>query len=272
MQQNYIEKLEKYLKLRNYAPKTIKWYCTSIKLFLEYLEFNLLNISNNTIENYIIDLYNRKYSYKTVNLYYNAIKFFAKYVLNKRIHININKTKTSKKLPNILTKKEILMVIDNISNEKHKLIISIAYGAWLRISEVVNLQYKHLDFENNVIKIENSKWKKDRITILPLTIKKQLIEYTKNKKSNDILFESSRWWKLSTRSLEKIFSNWIKETKNIIKDVCFHSLRHSFATHLLENWVDIRYIQQLLWHSSIKTTQIYTHLTTIIINKINSPL
>jgi site-specific recombinase XerD len=150
-------------------------------------------------------------------------------------------------------------------------LISIAYGAGLRISEVAKLKVWDVDFGNDYLHIKWAKGNKDRITILPAKIKSDLEKICLNKKSNDYVFESERWWILTTRTLSKIFEH-AKEKSWIKKDVSFHSLRHSFATHLLENGTDIRYIQTLLWHSNIRTTQIYTQVTKPSLKNIKSPL
>ena len=269
--QDQIYKIEKILKIKNYSQKTIKAYTYSLNIFLKYIKYDMSKITNEWIENFLIFLYEKWYSYKTVNLYYNAIKFFCYYILDKNIKVDIKHTRTSKKLPIVLSKNEILEIINNIKNIKHKLMISLAYGSWLRISEIVNLKIKDLDFESNIIRINQSKWNKDRITILPQTIKNNLKDYIKNINMQDWLFPSEKWWKLTTRTPEKIFTTNLNKA-NINKNATFHSLRHSFATHLLENWVDIRYIQELLWHSSVKTTQIYTHVMKNTLSNIQSPL
>ncbi|MDD5748382.1 MAG: tyrosine-type recombinase/integrase [Actinomycetota bacterium] len=179
--------------------------------------------------------------------------------------------KRSKKLPIVLSREEIKNIIDAIRNPKHKLIISLAYGAGLRISEVVNLKVKDVNLEELTIHLKNAKGKKDRITIFPEKIKTKLQNLIAGKNLNDYLFESERGGKLTERTAQKVFENALQKA-GIKKDATFHSLRHSFATHLLENGVDVRYVQELLGHQNIRTTQIYTQVTNPKLKNIKSPL
>ena len=149
--------------------------------------------------------------------------------------------------------------------------LQIAYWSGLRISEVVKLKIKDIDFAQNFIHIKNAKWMKDRITILPIKIKDELTVLCKNRYLNSYVFFSGMWWCLSTRSLQSVFQRAMKVSK-IRKEATFYSLRHSFATHLLENGTDIRYVQALLGHANIRTTQIYTQVTNPAIKNIQSPL
>ena len=271
MQEEYLQKLERELKLRNYSIRTIKAYNICIDYFFKKLNKQIENITENDIINFLLFLQDNKKAPKTINLYKQAIKFFYKEILQSDIKLDIHFSKEAKKLPVVLNKNEILKILDTITNTKHKILISLSYWAWLRVSDVINLKVWDFDFENLTIHIKSWKWNKDRITIFPESLKIDIIKLVEFKKWDDILIESERWWKLSERSLQQIFKNaliksWIK------KQATFHSLRHSFATHLLENWVDIRYVQELLWHASIKTTQIYTKVMNPKINNIKSPL
>jgi len=179
--------------------------------------------------------------------------------------------KRSKKLPIVLSREEIKNIIDATRNPKHKLIISLAYGAGLRISEVVNLKLKDIDFNELTIHLKNAKGKKDRITIFPEKIKNDLQNLIASKNSDDYVFESERGGKLTERTAQKVFENALRGA-SIKKDATFHSLRHSFATHLLENGVDVRYVQELLGHQNIRTTQVYTQVTNPKLKNIKSPL
>jgi len=271
MQTNYLEDLNIELKLRNYSIRTIKSYNICIKYFLKKSNKNVEEITEKDIINFLLFLQDNKKAPKTINLYKQAIKFFFNEILKSNLKIDIHFSKEAKKLPIVLNKSEVLEIINNIKNTKHKLIVSLAYWAGLRISDVIDLKVWDFDFENLTIHIKWWKWNKDRLTIFPESLKKDIIQLSWLKKWNELLIESERWGKLTTRSLQQIFKNalnksWIK------KQATFHSLRHSFATHLLENWVDIRYVQDLLWHASIKTTQIYTKVMSPKINNIKSPL
>lgn len=269
--QNYLQKLERELKYRNYSPKTIKAYSTCIKYFLEKINKDPVIIIRDEIIDFLLFLQSSKKSPKTINLYKEAIKFFYREVLKTEQDLDIKFSREAKKLPIVLTKNEIISIIENIKNEKHKFIISLSYSAGLRVSDVINLRVWDFDLENLTLHIKWWKGDKDRITIFSESLKKDIVKLSQLKKWNELLIESERWWKLTTRTLQKIFSDALNKSK-IKKWATFHSLRHSFATHLLENGTDIRYIQELLGHSNIKTTQIYTQVMNKNLKNIKSPL
>lgn len=269
--QEYLLRLERELRYRNYSPKTVKAYTTCIRYFLARVDTIPDNISREEIVDFLLFLQSQKKSPKTINLYKEAIKFFYREVLKQEQEIDIRLSREAKKLPVVLTKSEILQIVDSIKNEKHRFIIRLSYSAWLRVSDVINLQVWDFDFENLTIHIKWWKWEKDRITIFSESLKKDILKLSQLKSGNELLIESERWWPLTTRSLQKIFTQALKKS-GIKKIATFHSLRHSFATHLLENGTDIRYIQELLGHASIKTTQIYTKVMNTNIRNIQSPL
>lgn len=269
--QENIEKLTRELKYRNYSPKSIKVYTTCLKYFLQKTKKEAKDIWSDEIIDFLIFLQNSKKSPKTINLYKEAIKFFYREVLKSKKEIDIKFSREAKKLPIVLTHNEIQNILDNILNKKHKLIIALSYSSGLRVSDVINLKVKDFDIENLTIHIKSSKWDKDRITIFSEKIKNDILNLSAWKNWNDLLIESERWWKLTTTTLQKIFKNALKKS-GIKKEATFHSLRHSFATHLLESWTDIRYIQELLWHSNIKITQIYTKVMNPNLKNIKSPL
>lgn len=258
--QEYLEQTRQELKLRNYSFKTIKTYLSCLREYFDFKKINFEKIDEENIKQFLLNKQSKNYSSQTVNLYLNAIKFFYREVLKIPQKINLKFAKRSKKLPIVLSREEIKNIIDVIRNPKHKLIISLAYGAGLRISEVVSLKVKDINLEELTIHLKNAKGKKDRITIFPEKIKTELQNLIAGKNLNDYLFESERGGKLTERTAQKVFENALRGA-GIKKDVTFHSLRHSFATHLLENGVDVRYVQELLGHQNIRTTQIYTQVT-----------
>lgn len=237
------------------------------------------------VKNFLLYKSEQKCSPMTLHVYLAAITFFYYRVLDVELKLNIKYARRERKLPTILSHHEIVVLIGTLNNLKHRMMIAVAYGAGLRISEVVNLRVAHLDFHKNIIHIRNSKGAKDRITILPEQIAEELREFVANKNPQDFVFPSQRVCddrrgasqvhgggkKLSTRTLQKVFKNALKKAK-ITSNATFHSLRHSFATHLLENGVDLRFIQELLGHNDIRVTQIYTHMTDTAFKKIKSPL
>ncbi len=271
MQQKYLEKTKQELRLRNYSLKTIKAYLSYLREYFNFKKFDLEKIDEDKIGQFLLNKQSKNYSSQTVNLYLNAIKFFYREALKIPQKINLKFAKRSKKLPIVLSREEIKNIIEIIKNPKHKFIVSLAYGAGLRISEVVNLKIKDVNLEELTIHLKNAKGKKDRITIFPEKIKTDLQNLIAGKNLNDYLFESERGGKLTERTAQKVFENAFRKTE-IKKDATFHSLRHSFATHLLENGVDVRYVQELLGHQNIRTTQIYTQVTNPKLKNIKSPL
>ncbi len=269
--QQYLEQIKNELRLRNYSSKTIKSYLRCLEDYFNFKKVNLDRIDENNIKTFLLKKQDKNYAPQTINLYLNAIKFFYREVLKDYCKINIKFAKRTKRLPIVLSRQEIEAIINSIKNLKHKLIIALAYGSGLRVSEVINLKVKDISLEELTIHLKNAKGKKDRLTIFPESIKNDLQILIAEKSPDDIVFISERGGKLSERTLQKIFENRLKNAK-IKKDATFHSLRHSFATHLLENGVDIRYVQELLGHQNIRTTQIYTQVTNPNIKKIKSPL
>ncbi|MBL7156427.1 MAG: tyrosine-type recombinase/integrase [Candidatus Pacebacteria bacterium] len=269
--QEYVEKAKQELRLRNYSPKTIKIYLSCLKEYFIFKKFNLEKISEENIKQFLLNKQEKNYSSQTINLYLNAIKFFYREVLKIPKKINLKFAKRNIRLPIVLSRKEIKNIIESIKNPKHKLIISLAYGAGLRVSEIVNLKVKDVNLEELTVHLKNAKGKRDRITIFPEKIKIDIQNLIAMKNPNNYVFESERGGKLTERTAQKVFKNTLQKT-TIKKDATFHSLRHSFATHLLENGVNIRYVQELLGHQSIRTTQQYTRVTNPNLKNIKSPL
>lgn len=264
-----LEKLKENLLLRNYSSQTAKSYIIHISKYLEFLELQK-NIEKPSFENskeYIL-LKLKKNEPSSVHHTIFAIEYFFKNILGKTIYIP--KPKRNKTLPEILSVDEIKKMISVTSNIKHRLIIKLLYGTGLRVSEIINLMKKDINFEEDLIKIRLAKGKKDRFVKIPLSIKQELKSYI-SLASGEYLFESNRGGKLTKKTIGKIVSNSAKKA-SIKKRVYPHLLRHSFATHLLEGGTDIRIIQKLLGHSDIKTTQIYTQISQASIKNIKSPL
>ncbi|MEM3074827.1 MAG: tyrosine-type recombinase/integrase [Candidatus Pacearchaeota archaeon] len=259
------ERLVKELEIRNFSKKTIKSYVYAVSKFLEYSKNR--ELSEEAVKEYLQMLIKRK-DPSTVSQNLSAIEFLFNNILNKKI--KIKHPKRNKKLPEILAKDEIKKMIDSTENIKHKLILKVIYGCGLRVSEVVNLKKEDINFQECLIHIKLSKGRKDRFVAIPLSLKQELNSYCILNES-DILFPSLRGGKLTTATIQAIVENAAKKT-NIQKRVYPHLLRHSFATHLLENGTDLRIIQKLLGHSDIKTTQIYTQISQANIKNIKSPL
>ena len=265
-----LTKVENLLKLRNYSPKTRKSYLLYIKDYITYSKKHNLTNKKDAIEKYLLERHSKGQSSQTVNLALNALKFFYKEVLKSQEKIDLKFAKRSKKLPIVLSRIEIEKIIQSTSNPKYRLMISLGYACGMRVSEVVNLRVSDLNIDELTVHIKEAKGKKDRISVLPEKLVDDLRNTIAGKQMSDLLFDSNRGGKLTTTSLQKMFRLSLQKA-GIKKPATFHSLRHSFATHLLENGVDVRYVQELLGHANIRTTQIYTHVMNPAIKNIKSP-
>ncbi len=267
----YLEKTEQELRLRNYSQKTIKSYLGCLADYLAVAHHNSENIDLELIKNFLLGKQSKGYAPQTVNLYLNAIKFFYRDVLKISQRIDLKFAKQGQRLPIVLSREEVDRLIGVIKNAKHRLMLALAYGAGLRVSEVINLRIRDIDLQELTIHIKQTKGKKDRLTVFPKKLKSEVAALIALRDPNDFVFRSERGGKLTERAAQVIFER-AKEAAKIKKKATFHSLRHSFATHLLENGVDVRYVQELLGHQNIRTTQIYTHVTNPAIKNIRSPL
>ena len=268
---NPLHQLEQEMKLRKFSSKTVKSYIYYINKTLKFAKKGPRDINTEDIRNFLEYMSDNRASGSTLNSAYSALKFYFEKILHRKFFMSIPRAKKAKKLPVVLNKEEIKHVLAKINNVKHKLILGLAYSSGLRISEVANIKIEDLDLNNKTITIRQGKGAKDRLSILPEKIIEPLKKYTKNKTGNNYLFESARGGKLTERSLQKVFQNALNRS-NIKKSASFHSLRHSFATHLLESGTDIRYIQELLGHARLETTQIYTKVSNNNLKNIKSPL
>lgn len=261
----YLEKLKTELEIRNFSPKTNKSYINSNVKFLEFAKERELN--QDLVKKYIQQEIKRKEP-ATISHDIFAIQFFFLNVLGEKIYIP--RPKKNKTIPEILRKEEIGKMINATENIKHKLILKILYGCGLRVSEVVNLKKECINFDEGLIHIKQAKGKKDRFVKIPSSLTSELKSYC-NLLNKEFLFPSNRSGKLSTATIQTIVEKAGKKAR-IKKEVYPHLLRHSFATHLLEQGTDLRIIQKLLGHSDIKTTQIYTQISQASIKNIKSPL
>lgn len=267
----YLKKLEDELRLRNYSPKTIKSYMGCVAEYLRAKQKNFDLVDIDFIKQYLLSKIDKGMSSQTINQSLQAINFFCWNVLKFRGKIDIKFAKTSNKLPIVLSRDEIKKVINNAVNPKHKLMIGLAYGAGLRVSEIVSLRIKDVNLAELTLHLKGAKGNKDRITVFSEKLKDDIEKLTAGKSFNDYVFASERGGKLTERTAQKVFENALKKS-GIQKEATFHSLRHSFATHLLENGVDVRYVQELLGHANIRTTQLYTKVTNPSLKNIKSPL
>ncbi len=258
--EEYLQKL----KLKRYANSTVKNYVHSFEAFINYYkDVELLNLNENDVRTYLQKLIQEERSNSYINIAINAIKFYYEMVLGmpNRFYA-IERPRKEYKLPKVLSKEEILSIIDHTNNIKHRCIVSLLYSAGLRRSELLNLTIKDIDSKRMVIKIKQAKGNKDRYSVLNKKVLEDLRNYYKSYNPKVYLFEGQvTGKKYSSSSVLKIVRQAAEKAK-IGKRVSPHMLRHSFATHLLESGVDLRYIQLLLGHNSTKTTEIYTHVAT----------
>jgi len=270
----YLDKFKKKLLLDGFSNKTIKVYLLHIKRLIKDCNKGIIEIKIDDIQRYLIFLLKEKeVSRSYVNQAISAIKFLYMKILNKgNIVLTIPRPKKSKKYPEVLSKADVFKLVNKTSNLKHKAILSTIYSSGLRVSEVVKLRVVDIDFERMMIHVRLGKGRKDRYTILSRKAFDILQDYIHMYSPDNWLFPGqSEGTHLSERSVQRIFKNMCKKA-GIIKNVSVHVLRHSFATHLLENGVDLRYIQELLGHKSSKTTEIYTHVSRFDLKRITSPL
>lgn len=265
----YLQKLE----LKRYANNTVKTYVSCFEKFLNYYsQYNPNDLNENDVRNYLAFLIKMNRSDSYINQAVNSIKFYYETVLGmpNRFY-SIERPRKKRKLPIVLSKKEITAIIASTNNLKHKCIISLLYSAGLRRSELLNLKLTDIESKRMLIRVQDAKGNKDRYTLLSETVLIDLRNYYKQYKPKEYLFEGQQKKQYSPNSVGKVVSNSAYKA-GIKIPVSAHILRHSFATHLLESGVDIRYIQLLLGHNSTKTTEIYTHVAKSSFNFIKNPL
>ena len=269
----YLIPLQKELSIRKYSRRTIKSYTRINRDFLLFSGRKPEDVENEDIKRYLYYMAERKkVASSTLNIVINALKFYYGEILGKKFIYEVKRPKKDKKLPVVLSREEVRKILWITKNIKHKAILMLIYSGGLRVGEVVRLKPEDIDADRKLIHIRASKGMKDRYTLLSDVALQTLREYWKKEKSKKWLFPS--WNKekhITARTVQKIFQKACKKA-GIKKNVSVHSLRHSFATHLLESGIDIRYIQELLGHKSSKTTEIYTHVSTKNLSAIKNPL
>lgn len=273
--EEYIHKLEE----RRYSPQTVKTYTTLLTEFINYYPNQELDeLTDKEVmdfSRYLVTI--RKVSSSYQNQAINAIKFyFEKVKSGPRKFYSIDRPQREKILPLVCSEEEIVSIFKSTENLKHRTILMTIYSAGLRISELINLKIIHIDSDRMQIRVVQAKGKKDRYTLLSHKTLKLLREYIRAYKPHEYLFEgrastAQKPIPYAARSIQSFLKESVKKA-GIAKNVTVHTLRHSFATHLLEHGTDLRYIQNLLGHESSKTTEIYTHITTKGFDQIVSPL
>jgi integrase/recombinase XerD len=270
-----INDFENHLNIQGYSQKTMEIYVLYLSLFSKYVNKNLKDVNNSDIVNYLSYLKKEKnININSLSLILSSIKHFYKEFLKNNILIDIKLPRKSKKIPSVLTIKEIKDLVNATKNERNKLIIEFIFSTGVRVSECVHIKINDLNFDEFTGKVVSGKGNKDRLIILSekwVNKYKKYLEKRNKKIISEYLFCNSKGNSLSVDTIQKFLKDSAK-IANITKNISPHTLRHSFATSLLENDVNIRYIQQLLGHSNLNTTQIYTKVNTNKLKTIKNPL
>jgi site-specific recombinase XerD len=249
------------LRIRNFSSKTIQAYLYYNKEFLRFANKFSDEVCRQDIKNYLSYLVSSGRSASTLNIAVSALKIYYEEILPRKFFssdFGIKRPKSEKKLPTVLSKQEIARMIVAVDNLKHKIVIQVLYSTGMRVNELRNLEINQIDFDRKTIFVKSGKGKKDRVTVISKTVLENIEKYLCEYQPLRWLVENSRSnKKISARTLQKIVEE-ASARAGISKQVSAHSLRHSFATHLLENGVNLRYIQSLLGHARLETTQIYT--------------
>lgn len=268
----YLVALRKELVSRKYSTKTVKAYLHHNEEFLKFSRKAPNKIGNSEIKDYLSYLVEDGVATSTLNNIISALKFYYGTVRKQEFIYDIKRPKKDKKLPVVLNREEVSCILSSVTSLKHKALLMLVYSAGLRVDEVVRLKHGDIDTQRRLIHVRGAKGRKDRYTLLSEAALGKLKLYIESYQPNEWLFPSRNTQShITTRTAQKVFEQACKKA-DIKKEVTIHTLRHSFATHLLESGVDLRYIQELLGHKSSKTTEIYTHVSNRDLSRIRNPL
>ncbi len=267
-----LKELKQNLIISGYSEKTIKMYNQYIKEFLEYLGKDAEETSEKDIIGFLAEKKEKGCSNTTLSLIHAAMNYFFKECLKKNILEGIKTPKKNKSLPKVLTREEIKKLFKATRFGRNRLMLKFMYGSGCRVSEVTKIKIDDINFKERTATIRAGKGNKDRVIILSKEWIKESKKYLKKKKiKSEYVFSKKNGKPISTDTIQRIVRESAKKA-GITKTITPHSLRHSYATHLLESGTNIRYIQALLGHSSLNTTQIYTNVANEQLKKIESPL
>jgi len=266
--EDFLKRLETEIRISKLSGYTLRNYLDFNKRLLEHAKKLPEQIDSQDIKNFLADKMSDKASSSNI-LFLSSIRFAYSNVLGKDPTLGIKRPKKEHKIPVVLNKDEIVHLIDSTDTVKSKLILQSLYSSGLRVSEIVNLKKQDLNFNENMGWVREGKGKKDRMFMLSKKLSKKLQKFVSKRPDWNYIFSKDS--ALTTRNIQKIVQKAAKKA-GIDKGVHPHTLRHSFATHLLENGVDIRKIQVLLGHASISTTEIYAHISQEQIKNIKNPL
>jgi len=266
-----LDKLETELKIRGFSKRTVDAYTFHNKKFLDFTSKEPGSVTQDDAKKYIAHMMSgKKYKPSSVNLALSSLKFFYNEILQNSAFNSFKAPKPEKKLPTVLTKDEIKKLLDVIDNPKHRLLVEFMYSSGLRVSECMSLKIDDLDLEEKMGKVKHGKGNKERYIILSSNLINHFSEYIRMKKDTSDYIFSVNGRPITIRQAQKVVKEAAKKA-GIKKRVFCHALRSSFATHLLEAGTDIRIIQELLGHSNLSTTQIYTKVSTQQLKKVKSP-
>jgi len=265
-------KIKRQLRYQKYSQSTYNTYLSCLQQFNDYLDIENPVINEEIVKDYLLALATRKYSRSTINQHINAIKFYLEKVLKQpRKTYYFQRPRKDKKLPTVLSLDEVQRIFSNLPNLKHKAVLTLLYSSGMRIGEVINLRIEDVDSERMFIHIRKGKGAKDRMVPLASNVLELLRDYYKTYKPREYLFNGEENSQYSPTSIRQVLRRAVRKSF-IKKTVTPHTLRHSYATHLLERGTDLRYIQVLLGHSSVKTTEIYTHVSNKNLQLVKSPI
>ncbi|WP_297694585.1 tyrosine-type recombinase/integrase [uncultured Eudoraea sp.] len=262
------------LELKRYAPNTINIYLSMLRMLQQQVgEFPIYQLENPEIVGHAMKLVERKkYSRSSHKQLLGALGLYLREMHQRKIDFsNIYPVRKQRRLPQILSREEITRMLSVTTNIKHKTMLMCLYGLGLRRSELLNMKVEDIDSDRGVVHIKNAKGNKDRLVPLSVTLLRQLREYYRSYQPKNYLFQGLKGGMYSATSLLKVFHDACRKA-HIQKSVTPHSLRHAYATHLMDAGTDVRIIQELLGHGSVKTTMIYTHVSTRSILDVTSPL
>jgi len=265
---NSLNKLKSELKIRGFSPLTVRNYTFFVEKFLQKTNKPGSDLNEDDVKAYLSEMFDTK-SKNTIMLAAASLKFYFQEVLKKEFaHIPLPKKET--RLPEVLIKEEVKKMINSTDTQKSRLIVSFLYSTGLRVSELVNLKVSDISLGEKTGWVRRGKGSKDRLFVLSENLCEELRDFL-NTKARGYKYLFSKEKPLTTRNIQKIIQGTRKRA-GINKKVTPHTLRHSFATHLLEQGIDIRVIQAILGHSSLSTTQVYTHISSEQLKKVKNPL
>lgn len=274
MNKNYVEDFATILRLQRYAKSSIKTYTSHLSYFLKFsAKFQPEEITQKQLEDFIIWLVEKK---KVGSSYQKAmistiVKFYQE-IFHRRVNLkHLYPHRSETKLPKFLTKKEVKKILDSTSNIKHKAILTTIYSCGLRLGELLELKISDIKTDQNILMIRQTKGNKERVVMISPKLIDVLRDYYRVYNPKIYLFEGREKEKYSQRSVQQIMKSSLKKS-GVKSPASVHTLRHSYATHLLESGTDIRIIKELLGHNNIKTTEIYTHINDLVRFQIKSPL